>query len=482
MLVAAICAKNSKSAFAKIQKALSYPIDMVELRLDYLNNLKIAEIKKIKDFFDIPMIFTLRKRSQGGLFKGTEKKRLKIIESLFVLQPEYFDLEFDTDAAFIKSVHKKHQHVKLICSYHDFKKTPADLSSLFTSMIRKEFSIYKVATLANSTIDSLQMLNFVREYGRRNNICGLCMGELGKATRILSPIVNNCLNYVSIDAEQKTALGQLSLQELFEDYHYHIMNKKTHIYALLGNPVEQSIGHIFHNNIFQKLKQNAVYIKLQVTKEELPNFFQEVAKLPFKGFSVTMPLKESVVPYVKLATDAKKIMAVNTILCRKNKFTGFNTDGVGAINSIEKITRIKNKKIVILGAGGTAKAVVCEALKRKAKVIVINRTVSRAKGIAKTFGCKGYGLGYVKKLANIGYDILINTTSVGMGGRKDISLIPASAVVAGTIVLDMVYKPRITKLLQIAKAKKCIYITGEKAFINQAIEQSFLWLRCKHKA
>jgi len=476
MLVAAICAKDHKSASNQIRKALLYPVDILELRLDFFNNLKITEIKNLNKSFNIPMIFTLRKKSQGGLFRGKEAERLKLIKDLIVLEPEYFDLEYDIANSFVNSIRKEYPQVKLICSYHDFKKTPEDLNQILTSMARNKFSIYKIATFANSTIDSLRMLNFVQEHRGRNNLCGLCMGELGRPTRILSPIVNNALNYVSVGAGQNTAPGQLDLTELFDTYNYAGINKKTSVYALLGDPVLQSVGHIFHNSVFQKLKQNAVYIKLQVKKEELLKFFQEAFKLPFKGFSVTMPLKESVVSFLRLSKDVKIIKAVNTILKTKNKLEGFNTDGIGALNAIEKITHVKNKKIIVLGAGGTAKAIVYEALKRGAEVIILNRTLSRAKEIAQTFNCRACGLNYAKKLVKEGYDILINTTSVGMGKQKNISLFPARAIIAGALVLDMVYKPRVTKLLQNAKAKKCICITGEEVFINQALEQDFLWL------
>lgn len=415
------------------------------------------------------------KKSQGGLFKGSEKSRLKVIENLLALQPEYFDLEYDIDKSFLKLVHKKYRRVKLICSYHDFKKTPDNLRSLLARLIRKEFSIYKIATMANSTVDSLRMLNFVREYGKHRDVCGLCMGELGKATRILSPIVNNRLNYVGVDAKQSTAPGQLSLQELFATYYYKNINKKTHVYALLGNPVEQSIGHIFHNHMFKKLQQNAVYLKLQVEKKELSQFFQEAAKLPFKGYSVTMPLKESVIPFLKLMTDAKEIKAVNTILCSKNKLFGFNTDGIGALGSIAAVARVKGKKVVVLGAGGTARAIIYEAIKKGAKVVVLNRTLKQAKAIAKTFGCEAYDLNYAGKFAKDGYDILINATSVGMIGQENIALLPDRTILAGTIVLDMVCKADLTKLLQKAKAKKCACIAGYEAFAMQAAEQILLW-------
>ena len=477
MLVAVISTKDHENALAQIQKALLYKIDAIELRLDYFNELRIADIKKLKQSFDIPMIFTLRNKSQGGFFQETEEKRLKVIEELFAINPEYFDLEYNVDHQFIKAMHKKHLRVNLICSYHDFEKTPADLNKLLLSITKKEFSIYKIATYANSTLDSLRMLNFTNDNNKHNKVCGLCMGELGKPTRILTPVVNGALNYVSLDAHYATAPGQLNLETLFNTYHYDTINNKNRIYALLGDPVEQSIGHIFHNEQFKKTNQNAVYVKLQIKKEELPQFFKESSELPFKGFSVTMPLKEAIIPFLdELSEDAQKIKAVNTILKSNNKLRGFNTDGVGTLNAIEKIAKVKNKKIIILGAGGTVSAIIFEAIKRGAKVIVLNRTLSRAKNLAREFNCEAYSLDYVEKLYKEGYDILINATSVGMNKQKDISPLPASAIIPNTIVLDMVYKSDLTKLLKTAKLKNCVCVSGKEVFVNQALEQNRLWL------
>lgn len=475
MLVVVICAHNYRDAFNKITIALSYPIDIIELRLDYFNRLKIIEIEKLKNNFSIPMLFTLRKKSQGGLFRSIERERLKIIKNLFELQPEYFDLEHDTDKVFIRAIHQEYPKIKLICSYHNFKKTPNNLAPILNLMISKEFAIYKIVTMATSTIDSLRMLNFVQQYRINRTICGLCMGEFGQATRILSPIVNNCLNYVSLDSKQKNVPGQLSLQELFDIYNYQNINKKTHIYALLGNPVIQSIGHIFHNHEFKKMHKNAVYLKLQIKKEELLKFFQEASKLPFKGYSVTMPLKESIVPFVKLVNDVKKIKAVNTILCKKKQLLGFNTDGIGVLNVIEKNLLVKNKNIVILGAGGTSRAIIHEALKRGAKVVVLNRTLKRAKVLANVFNCKCYSLSYIKKIVAQGYDILINATSIGMNNIP--YSISKEIFLKGVIVLDMVYKSNLTSLLQKAKAKKCFCISGNEVFVLQAVEQIKIWFQ-----
>lgn len=472
MLVISICAEDTKGAISKINQALLYPIDIVEIRLDHFSTLKKDDLIKIKNFCNVPIIFTLRKRNQGGIFVGSERKRLQIIKWLFSIEPEYFDLEYDIPHSFVEAIHKKYPKIKLICSYHNFEKTPRNLSKILKLMIQKEFTIFKIATYAHSSLDSLRMLSFIQANNKYYKICGLCMGELGTISRILSPLVNNYLVYASIDSAQISAPGQLSLKELFNTYNYQRLNQDTCIYALLGNPIKQSIGHIFHNNVFKKINQNAVYVKLQINKTELPCFFSEVIKLPFKGFSVTMPLKEAVIPFLTLSKESKKISAVNTIVKKNNKFVGYNTDGIGALCSIKKISKIRNKIVAVLGAGGTAKAIIHEALKEGAKVKVLNRTINHARNLKQIFGCEVFGLECIGKIK---YDILINATSVGMLGKNNASILPPNAIISKTIVLDMVYKPYMTKLLQIARMKKCIYITGKTVFVNQALEQDKLW-------
>ena len=466
MLVVSVTAKQH------MQKALSFAIDGIELRLDYFTKIDIEEIKKLRQACPVPIIFTLRKKSQGGFYKKSEKDRLKLIKQLIAINPDYFDLEYDVPHSFIKEIHQQYPHAKLICSYHNFKQTPKNLSKILKSMQKKEFSMYKIATKANSTLDALRMLNTIR---------GICMGDLGVLTRILAPIVNSKLNYASLNAKQETAPGQLDLRTLFDVYHYDKINRNTSIYALLGDPVDKSQSHIFHNQKIQEYKQNAVYIKLKLSALELKEFFQVIKKLPFKGFSVTMPLKEVVVPFMdKLSSDVKHIQAVNTILIKNNKLIGFNTDSIGALNAIAEKTTVKNKTIVIVGAGGTAKAIAYEALKRGATVIILNRTAKRAKDLAQQLGCLGYDLNYADKIAKQGYDILVNATSLGMAGQKQELPIPKPAILPKSIVLDMVSKPKDTLFIKAAQSKNCICIYGEEVFIKQAIEQQRIWYGDSH--
>lgn len=212
MLIAVIQAVNYHSARQQIQTALPYA-EGIELRLDYWESSHFNDIKTLRQEFSLPMIFTLRKKSQGGLYQHDEIQRLKNITTLCELEPDYFDLECDIPKTFAQAIHATHPKIKLICSYHNFNETPHDLSTVLQNMQQSCFHIYKIATHANSTDDANRMLQFAKE-NQKIPMIGICMGELGKSTRILGPSVGNVMNYGCIDRSLATAPGQLTLEEL----------------------------------------------------------------------------------------------------------------------------------------------------------------------------------------------------------------------------------------------------------------------------
>jgi len=474
MLVAVVQESDYNSAKREIQKVLSHA-DGIELRLDYLESLDLEQVKKIRNDFDIPMIFTLRKQSQGGQYNKDESQRLEDIEALLSLSPDYFDLEYDVSIDFIEYIHNKFPKTKLICSYHNFEQTPSDLLKCLLEMPNKYFTHYKIATKANSTLDSLRMLDFINKTSSDQNIIGICMGELGSLTRILGPILGNAITY-ACNTEAQSVHGQLTLSTLNNIYNIRSLNQSTAIYALIGNPINKSIGHVFHNEEFHLKKQNAVYVKMQCDPEELPEFFQLLRKLPFKGLSVTMPLKEHVIPFLDDLDDhARAMNAVNTIVLKDSKLIGSNTDGRGALDAIESKLKVKDKHIVIIGAGGAAKAITYEAIKRGGKVTVLNRTATKAERLAKTLGCVADALENIRDVTKTGYDIMVNATSVGMDDHQEMLPIDAKHLIPGSVVMDIISKPKHTALIKAAELKGCICIYGEEMFINQALIQQALW-------
>jgi 3-dehydroquinate dehydratase/shikimate dehydrogenase len=418
--------------------------DIVELRLDAFEGV----IEKP----NFPCIFTFRKKEQGGLKDISDPERLAQIEKLLELSPDYCDIEADTDPAFIAHIAKKFPNVKLIGSYHNFHETPSDLPALLQTLKTPHFSIYKIAVTAQSTADMLRLMIFAKEANEPLSV--ISMGEFGKPSRILGPLVGNVLDYAGL--EEDLLLHRYSLKTLHEVFHYRCLNAQTKVFALIGDPVEQSPGYLFHNAHF---KTNAVYIKMRLKTEELATFFQLIKKLPFYGFSVTMPLKEAIFPFLDaIEPEAQAIGAINTVIFRDKKAIGINTDAFGALEAIEKHLKVAGKRLAILGAGGSAKAIAYEAKRRGAVVSIYNRTLARAKQLAADLGCDGYGLEELKS-----YDLLVNTTP------PTSELLPL--LIPKTTIMDIVYHPKETPLLQQAKKLGCHCIYGEEMFIEQALLQ-----------
>lgn len=451
MLCGVITGPSLKEIQNQITKA-SLSADILELRWDCFESL---------DFVihcTLPMIFTLRPLSQGGHYLKDEESRLQELERLMQAKPGYVDLEYTIPIDSIKELQKKFPEVKIILSYHNFDYTPDDLSGVLASLKQKPADLYKIATMANSTIDALRMLNFTKKTGAK--VIGLCMGECGVITRIL-----NHFTYASIDNQYASKLSQLSLDTLTLDYRYKSLNSETDIYGLIGNPVDKSPSHTTHNKVFEFYNLNAVYIKMNIQPQELWAFFKEIKSLNFKGLSVTMPLKEAVMPYLdELDSKAHSISAVNTIVFKHKKLIGHNTDCTGALLAIEEKTAVKSKNILIIGAGGSAKAIAFELLLRGANVTILNRNIEKAMSLASVLNCAGGSLDDIKTH----YDILINCT-------PDEMPINTSYVIEGSYVMDIKIHP--TVLQNIAQGKNCSIIFGYDMFVYQAIEQFKLWLK-----
>ena len=363
-------------------------IDGIELRLDYFTKIDLIELKAFLEKCSLPVMLTLRRNDQGGAFQGTEKERLELIESLCVLQPAYVDLEYDVPVEFRKKLFEAYPKILFLSSYHDFKQTLDDLDVLFEKIKTPYAHIYKLAVTAKSSVDALRMLSFVQ--ARNEKIIGISMGEEGKPTRILAPVVGCYLTYASLEAT--TAPGQLSAQEMQELYRFRKLNRQTSIYAVIGDPVDKSFSPLVHNAVFDQQNINAVYLRMRVKKEELSAFFTLVRKLPFRGFSITMPLKEAVIPFLsEISPQAEGIGSCNTVHICDGKWVGYNTDGIGALDALEKLESVSDKHIVFIGAGGAAKALIFEAAHRGASVTVINRTADKAIAIAKTVKGRGGG-------------------------------------------------------------------------------------------
>ncbi len=343
----------------------------------------------------------------------------------------------------------------VIVSYHNHEETP-NLEAILKilQMTHPKAHLYKIATMAQSTLDSLRMLEFLQ---RHPGVIGLCMGDLGSLTRICSPIFQVPIMYAPLSEEDKNAPGQLLLDQLCEIYQFRALNTETKIYGLIGDPVFRSIGHLFHNDAFRTAQKNAVYLKMVVKPDELAEFFALVKKLPFAGLSVTASLKEAVLPYIDvLDPEAKAIGAVNTLTLKDGKIYGANTDGNAAVDVLGDV---KNKTVVVLGAGGSARAIGYVAHKRGGKVVIVNRTSSKAEALARDLGCE-----WCEKIPS--YDILVNATTSAMP-------VLAENIQEGKMVMDIALYE--TEFLKTAHEKNCRCQDGFPMYFQQADTQQAIW-------
>ncbi len=446
-----------------IPKDLPPAVEGIELRLDLLPKVNLDEIREFLNAPPRPVMLTLRKASQGGKFQGTEAEREKFIERLLALESPFFDLEGDMRPAFLEAAVKNHPKTRFVLSHHDFEKTPENLDEIYRSLSRYSPFTCKIAAMANSTSDALRMLLFVKQH---QTVSAICMGEKGEFARVLGKVAGNKIDYAVLQGHEPTAPGQIAVQDLVDIYRYSSLNKNTSIYGLIGNPIAKSPGHIHHNGVFRKLHVNALYIKMIVNPEELEDFIHYAKEMEIRGLSVTIPLKEKILPFVdEIDAKTRQIGAVNTLLFKEGRIYGTNTDGAGALDAIETHMSVKGKKIVLLGAGGAARGIAFEARVRGARILILNRTLSRAEELASAVGAAAGGLDDIPSDA----DILINCSPDPM--PVDPHKIPSKA-----LVMDIVIAPRETPFLKASLSRGCRVVYGEEMFLNQAEGQTQFWL------
>ena len=233
-----------------------------------------------------------------------------------------------------------------------------------------------------------------------------------------------------------------------------------------------------HNAAFTEKGLNNVYVPLKIA--DIETFMKECREIDFQGFSVTIPHKESILPFLDdLDHTARKIGAINTIVNLNGKLTGYNTDCMAAVMGLEDSMKeanemLSNKKVSIIGAGGAARAIAFGLKEKGCDITIFNRTTERAEKLSHDVKCKFESF---EAIHQINSDILINTTSIGMFPNVDQTPVSKEILKEGMIVFDAVYNPIETRLLRDAKEQGCHTVNGLSMFINQAAEQFRLWTK-----
>jgi shikimate dehydrogenase len=251
------------------------------------------------------------------------------------------------------------------------------------------------------------------------------------------------------------------------------LSAKSKFIIIVGDPVSHSLSPAMHNAAYEKLAidDQFVYLGANVKVANLKEFILAMRVMDnFYGLTCTIPHKVEVLKYLDWVDEkAKKIGAVNTVVKKNGLLCGYNTDWLGAVIPLEKITSLKGKKVLVLGAGGAARAIVYGLKEKGALVYILNRTLEKAKNLAKEFKAKVLTFNQQKEVSN--FDIIINATSVGMEPLVNETPINPSFLKKNLIVFDVVYNPKETKLLKEAKKKGVKIIYGLEMLLYQGVAQ-----------
>ncbi len=251
------------------------------------------------------------------------------------------------------------------------------------------------------------------------------------------------------------------------------------IYGIIGDPIEHSLSPAMHNAAFDAIGLDAVYLAFRVPQHEVGDAIKGAKSLGIRGLNVTIPLKEKALAFVATEEVAAKIGAINTIEFRSGTPVGYNTDGLGSLKVLkETVGNIKGKTVLILGAGGAAKAIAYYLDTEGAKVTIANRTKERATLLVSNLrNANAISLAAAELKDSIkDSDILINTTSVGMHPNEDATLVTADLMHPELVVFDIVYNPMETKLLREAKkAGVKRIIDGVMMLVYQGAASFTIW-------
>ena len=498
-LTVPISAAGFDEAIRQVKAAKSGGAEAIELRTDYLNNLTVDLAQRlIADTRDIigselPLIVTCRDKREGGSIDYPLQLRMDVLLAAVKAGADFIDFEYknfllpDCRKEIITAIGNQSK-TRLILSAHNFKGKFADIKKLYGDILASNpKAIPKLVYTANHINDCFEAFDCL--HNARSDAIVLCMGEAGFISRIVERKLGGLISYASLNEKSATAPGQLTIERIKTLYRWDKIDRDTELYGIIGSPVGHSLSPLIHNSCFQQIGANKLYLPLLVDgdAEQFNEFLENCLARPwldFSGFSVTIPHKENALRFVKdkggfVEPLADKIGAVNTIIIERPSASdqrlikAYNTDYSGALDAITagmgiKREDLKGIPVVVIGAGGVARAIVAGLRDYGAKIKIYNRTVKRAEVLAKEFGCEFAGLDELPKLDA---KLIINCTNIGMYPIVHSAPVPKELINKDMFVFDTVYNPAETLLLKQAKEVGAKTITGLDMFISQAAEQ-----------
>src|SRR5213082_1812788 len=359
----------------------------LEFRLDHLSHPAQA-LPKIKRFTEyhpqVVVIATCRRQASGGKFRGSLASQLEVLSKAASAGCQLLDLELQSASKCKpEQLQRLRSKAALIISFHDFRATK-NLEKTLHKMAAYPADFYKIVGTATTLYDNVTMMKFLEKQSDRHSLVGLCMGEQGIISRVLGVRAGSAFTFASVSEEERTAPGQVTAQDLRSVYRIEQVDVATRVYGVAGDPIAHSLSPIIMNTALRRENVNAVYLALHA--KTLKDLLACVRDIPIHGLSITMPYKEAILEYLdNTDSHTSKIGACNTVVrAQDGKLYGFNTDASGVIRPLEQRIALPAAKILVLGAGGAARAAVFGLKERGCEVYILNRSAAPAQKLARS--------------------------------------------------------------------------------------------------
>lgn len=468
-----ICVTGSEAspdALRARQRSAS-PADLHELRLDLLDDPTVP-VTALADRPLSKLVITCRPKRCGGGFEGEESLRLSLLRSAVTSRVGFVDLESDvgeTASADILDAAAGGQ-TRVIRSFHGLN--PMSRHEVVAEMEHLRALRGHVLKLAVPVDDAVE-LDVLRRMGvtRDRPVVLVGIGLAGVLSRLCYRRFKSAWTYIAADASTRTAPGQVTWQQAL-DWGLDAGRDTSPIVLLGGSQIHASPGPDVYNKLFAQL--GAPYVYVAVETGALRQTWSLLGELGVRGASVTMPHKKEALSLVD-NVDAPW-SAINTIWWSKGHFKAKNTDGEGALQAIENAHCDVDGRALVLGAGGTGRAVAASLVERGATVSLWNRTTDRARAFVETLNEKALGprATVVTEIRPSRYDLIVNATSVGLTGKR--CLIGDERELRGVVVLDCVSMNGETPLTKLTRSGGGIAVSGREMWLHQGAAQASLWL------
>ena len=457
-----VCSIREANA-ASFRRALSKVpagCEWIEIRADELRTQEIPELVKTTDR---PVIVTLRSRTEGGGFDGSEEERSAGLHAALEAGARFVDVEWGSPQQVLAD---GDQASRVILSHHAQDCSLPTLTTVLRSMASSAAARLKLVPTAQKPADAATVRDLLRRVGDLDRpLACFAMGRAGALTRLLAPAWGSWATYGGVGAGRETAPGQFSVTDLLETYDVLGIGSTTRIFGLLGNAVGGSPSPAMHHAGYRENGIDARYLPIEVDALEdcLPLLGRE-GLLGVEALGVTIPFKEAAAARCRLEDEvATGAGAVNTVLIGSGGWKGYNTDGPAVLELVRRQLDPAGVEVAIVGAGGTARAAAVALAGAGYGVTVFNRTLARAQEIAERLGVNAADL---RDLPGHAWEVLVQATPIGAAGEE---LLPREELV-GRMVLEAVYG-RETPLVSDARASGLVVATGLDLLVAQAAPQ-----------